>query len=391
MAIKSNKIDDYFLSFYGRKNVFVPSGRFGLYAIFKCLFSPGDRVIISPVTCKSVILALFSSGLIPVFVDIDENSGNIDVEKISDRVLSDARGIVTTNLYGTPDRAREIRDRCRRRGLFLIEDCCHIVDAKTEGLRVGSIGDAAVFSFSKFLKCYGGVVLSSNLNLLNEVSRVVEREGCRTPTSESLIESLKSSLIRNTSGQYFKKICKEIHGKFSTSLYPNKKLHTKDILYDLLTPLETASLLPYHKWLSYSGKPFDKMPSKGVMKKNASAFDSINEMVCSKKCLNNELIRMCPLELKKAKYEAEYCNLVVPYYTKDRNGIIQKMEQEKGVEVWYIYDPPLDLVFDKNSFVNEQIAPEITKEWTSHILPINSEFADDYLDVINSVAKKCTA
>jgi len=79
------------------------------YAIAKTYLNPGDKIIISPITCKTVIYALLSAGIIPIFVDIDSNSGNIDVEGIPEKHLREARAIITTNLYGNPDNALEIR------------------------------------------------------------------------------------------------------------------------------------------------------------------------------------------------------------------------------------------------------------------------------------------
>jgi hypothetical protein len=138
--------------------VLVPSARFGLYAVAKELLSLGDRVLISPITCRTVVEALLAAGVVPVFVDIEPDTGNIDPGRLSDSVLTAARAIVTTNLYGNPDNAPHLRRAAAKHDLLFIEDCAHVIHTVIDGRRVGSLGDVSVFSFKKYFDEPGGVI-----------------------------------------------------------------------------------------------------------------------------------------------------------------------------------------------------------------------------------------
>jgi dTDP-4-amino-4,6-dideoxygalactose transaminase len=382
-------IERYYLSEYGRQGVLVPSGRFGIYAVVRSVFSPGDKVIISPITCRTVVLALFSGGITPVFVDVDKNTGNIDLEKISEKLLAEVRGVITSNLYGTPDRAKEIQVLCKKHGLFLLEDCAHIVDARIDGVRVGAIGDASVFSFYKFLNVQGGIVLSNDKNLLQNVRVVVENEGRNASRMESYIARIRSDLVRSVPGakkikNYIRNGLLKLKPDMSVAVTGRK---SNILTFDGLAPLKTASLKPLHYYLSYSGKQYDKLPTEAAMERIRLAFGSIDEKVKLKRDMNDRLINRCPLELKKATYNADYCNLVVPYFTDNRTEIIKTLKEDMGIDVWYVYDPPLSDVFDPGSFVNEQKNPEIAEEWSKRVLPINSCYSDEFMEVIGMTDK----
>ena len=149
----------------------VPSARYGLYVVAKELLAPGDRVLISPVTCRTVISALLAAKAIPVFVDIDTATGNIDVSRLAASELNAARAIVTTNLYGTPDQVHELKSIATRRNLLLIEDCAHVLRTSVRGEEIGSVGDISVFSFKKHFNEPGGVICVRSENAATKIQR----------------------------------------------------------------------------------------------------------------------------------------------------------------------------------------------------------------------------
>jgi hypothetical protein len=130
------------------------------------------------------------------------------------------------------------------------------------------------------------------------------------------------------------------------------------------------------------------LPSGTILDKARLGFRSIDEMVNLKRKMNENLIQLCPLELKKARYDAEYCNFLVPYFSDKRDEIIERLAAEKSIDVWYIYNPPLSDVFDANTFVNVQRNPEIAREWGRRVLPINSKYMNEYMEIIRMTDKK---
>src|SRR5262249_1370724 len=112
---------------YLPETILIPSARLGLFAAAQGMLHSGAIVLISPITCPTVIESLLWAGVTPAFVDIEIKTGNIDVGQLNTSILQRASAIVTTNLYGNPDSADELERIARRHGLLLIEDCAHVL------------------------------------------------------------------------------------------------------------------------------------------------------------------------------------------------------------------------------------------------------------------------
>src|SRR4029450_6590631 len=80
-------------------------------------------------------------------VDADPDSFNIDVTRLEQAVTSRTKAIIPVHLYGQPADMDPIMEVARRHGLVVIEDACQAHGARYKGKRVGSLGDAAAFSF----------------------------------------------------------------------------------------------------------------------------------------------------------------------------------------------------------------------------------------------------
>ncbi|MCC6414747.1 MAG: DegT/DnrJ/EryC1/StrS family aminotransferase, partial [Opitutaceae bacterium] len=92
---------------------------------------------------------------IPVFVDVERDTGLIDPEMIEAAITPRTKAILAVHLFGQPAKLRRLREIADRRGLRLIEDGSQAHGAEIEGVRVGTVGDAAGFS------CMGGKVLAT--------------------------------------------------------------------------------------------------------------------------------------------------------------------------------------------------------------------------------------
>ena len=84
--------------------------------------------------------------------------GNLDLEAIDDATWSSVQAVMTTNLYGVPDRMDQLASRCEQHGVLLLEDAAHALDSRFGGRRVGTFGDACIFSFGKHLGIPGGAL-----------------------------------------------------------------------------------------------------------------------------------------------------------------------------------------------------------------------------------------
>jgi len=113
----------------------------------------GDEVITTPYTWGASISCILHQNAIPVFVDIDRDTGLMDPEAVEAAITPRTKAILAVHLFGQPANLPRLRAIADRHGLYLIEDGSQAHGAEIAGRRVGDVGDAAGFS------CMGGKVL----------------------------------------------------------------------------------------------------------------------------------------------------------------------------------------------------------------------------------------
>lgn len=107
----------------------------------------GDEVIVPSNTYIASILAISANGAIPVLVEPNIQTYNIDPERIEKKITSRTKAIMVVHLYGQTCDMRPIQELAYRYGLKIIEDCAQSHGAVYHGKRVGNLGDAGAFSF----------------------------------------------------------------------------------------------------------------------------------------------------------------------------------------------------------------------------------------------------
>ncbi|BFO14361.1 hypothetical protein SHKM778_07490 [Streptomyces sp. KM77-8] len=144
----------------GRECVYVPSCRFGLYVALRHWCPPGGRVLMSPVNDDVVLFVVLAAGLRPVQAPLHACDGTIDLGAVPDELWGSLSAVLTTNLYGSPDPAPELRARCDASGIPLIEDAAHAIGSEIGGRPVGAWGEASVLSLSKHTGAQAGGILT---------------------------------------------------------------------------------------------------------------------------------------------------------------------------------------------------------------------------------------
>lgn len=132
-----------------RYAVSVNSGTVALELALTALgLQPGDEVIVPALSYVATAMAPLFQLAIPVFVDIDPVTFNIDVTKIEAKVTNRTRAIVPVHLGGLPADMDEIRALAKKYDLFVVEDAVQAQGGKYRGETCGSIGDVGVFSLN---------------------------------------------------------------------------------------------------------------------------------------------------------------------------------------------------------------------------------------------------
>lgn len=171
---KHNKELEAELSKYvGAKHaIALNSGTDALHLALRALdIGAGDEVITVAFTFIATTEAISIVGAKPVFVDIDPDTFNIDVEKLENAITPKTKAILPVHLYGQPCDMNVIMDIAKKHNLFVIEDCCQAIGAKIGDKAVGSFGDVGCFSFfpTKNLGAMGdGGLLTTNSQLIND-------------------------------------------------------------------------------------------------------------------------------------------------------------------------------------------------------------------------------
>jgi dTDP-4-amino-4,6-dideoxygalactose transaminase len=107
----------------------------------------GDEVVVTPRTFIASVSCVVNAGAIPVFADVESDSGNISARTISKVLTARTKGIVCVHLAGWPCDMDPIMELANERGLLVIEDCAQAHGARYKGRSVGSIGHVGAWSF----------------------------------------------------------------------------------------------------------------------------------------------------------------------------------------------------------------------------------------------------
>jgi len=157
-----------FADYVGVKNcVGVGNGTDALCIVLKALgISDGDKVITVANTFIATSEAITMTGAKVVFVDCNEETYNIDVDKLEQAITGKTKAIIPVHLYGQPAQMDKIKDVAKKHNLYVVEDAAQAHGAEYQGQRIGTIGDMACFSFfpGKNLGAYGdaGAIVTNN-------------------------------------------------------------------------------------------------------------------------------------------------------------------------------------------------------------------------------------
>jgi dTDP-4-amino-4,6-dideoxygalactose transaminase len=155
----------------------VASGTAALHLALVALgVEAGDEVITSSLSFNATAQAIAYTGATPVFVDIEPETGLMDITQISERLTKKTKAIIPVHLYGLAVDVNTLKQLCQREGLFLVEDCAQAHGTLFDSRQVGTFGNISCFSFmpAKNLGAYGdaGSIITSDLYLAESVEEL---------------------------------------------------------------------------------------------------------------------------------------------------------------------------------------------------------------------------
>lgn len=138
---------------------------------FKGHLQNGDEVITTASAFPTTLNPIIQNGLIPVFVDIEEDTYNIDASKIEEAISPKTRAIVLAHTLGNPAQMDVIMSLAEKYGLYVVEDTCDALDSKYNGRLCGTFGDVSTYSFyaaHHITMGEGGALLTNNMDLYRQ-------------------------------------------------------------------------------------------------------------------------------------------------------------------------------------------------------------------------------
>lgn len=167
MGENVKEFEKEFSEYIGVKHsISVGNGTDALVIALKALqIKEGDEIITTPYSFFATSEAIVAVGAIPVFVDVDLKTFNIDTTKIEEKITKRTKAILPVHIFGNPCDMEAINKIAKKHKLFVIEDACQAIGSSIKDKKIGGLSDIACFSFfpTKNLGCAGdGGIITTN-------------------------------------------------------------------------------------------------------------------------------------------------------------------------------------------------------------------------------------
>ena len=189
MGEKVKKFEKLFANYIGTKYaIMVNSGSSANLLALSILSNPslgshqlkkGDEVITPAVTWSTTVYPISNMGAVPVFVDVNLDTFEIDTEKIENAITKKTKAIMPVHLLGNPCNMTKIKKIAKKHDLWVIEDACEAHGSQHRGKKVGSFGNMGTFSFflSHHITTMEGGMLVTNDKKLFELGKSLRTFG----------------------------------------------------------------------------------------------------------------------------------------------------------------------------------------------------------------------
>jgi dTDP-4-amino-4,6-dideoxygalactose transaminase len=234
---KVRRFEDLFKDYYHVKHALaVNSATAGLHAAVAAInVNPGDEILVTPYSMSASATAVVMHNAIPIFVDIDEDTFNINPEEIKKAITPKTRAIIVVHLFGYPAEMDEIMEIAKEHDLKVIEDAAQAPGCTYKGSFVGTIGDIGIFSFNQnktITTGEGGInvtnddELAKRINLIrNHGEVVVEHYPVETIAGIIGYNYRMTELEAAVGIAQFKKLDKLTRHRIKLAEYLTEKLH----------------------------------------------------------------------------------------------------------------------------------------------------------------------
>lgn len=203
---KVEKLESKFKDYLSSDHSFgFNSGRSAFLAILESLdLEEGKEVLLQGFTCNAAVNPVLEAGLKPIYVDVNSESLNLNVEDLKKKISKKSKVVVAQHTFGKPADLKEIQEICKRHNLILIEDCAHSLGAEFGEQKVGTFGKAAFFSLGRdkvISSVYGGVVVTDDPVLGERIKNYYE--SLEAPGSFWIFQQLLHPILTSLAKSFY--------------------------------------------------------------------------------------------------------------------------------------------------------------------------------------------
>jgi len=168
-----------------RHAVATSSGTASIHAAMTAVgISPGEEVIVTPITDMGSLVPILFQGGVPVFADLDPHTYNLDPASVEARITPATRAILAVHLAGNACDLKALKSLCEKHNLLLIEDCAQAFGCEYDGRPIGTLGQVGCFSLNewKHISCGdGGIVVTDDAAMASRLRLATDKCYNREP------------------------------------------------------------------------------------------------------------------------------------------------------------------------------------------------------------------
>lgn len=306
-------------------------------------FKKGKKVLVPAITFSATAAAVLYCGLIPVFVDINDDDLNINIEDLKKKYTSDCVAVMPVHFGGHPCKMDKIMNWANKKNLIVIEDCAETCGGFYKGKKLGTWGHYGCFSFEEkkmMTTGDGGMIVTNNSSKAKKLKSLSFHGWDKDPLLRHKLRNLNNS----------KQSKKNLHW-----YYEIKRLGYKYNMNDLEASIGRVQL----QKLSFLNNSRIKLLQKYLSN--------------IKKCKN--LIPTFPYDLKKSSY------WMFSIRSKNRDGLISFLKQNKISSSVHLMPLPLHPLYKKY----KSKIPKALKIWKELVtLPLHPHLKKKEINYINS-------
>jgi hypothetical protein len=330
----------------------------------------------SPVNDDVVLFVVLAAGLRPVQAPLNPFDASLDVDAVPDATWGTLCAVLTTNLYGNPDRAPRLRARCDRSGIPLLEDAAHAIGSEVGGRPVGTWGDASVFSLSKHAGARTGGFLAladpglrpamerTRADLLLPRRATAELAHAVRPYAEAAVRGLR---LRRAARAALRALGRTEREDIRMPLRPGELARAAG---------RAPGLDAHDPWVRVDMHDYRLTPGRLRLRRAGRRLERLDEVLEACRA-GTELL----LSTKWAKPTGSVQPLFrVPLFVADRDAAIAALAR-RGITVGYLYDPPLD-DYAGPDFTDPSSSAGAARWFARHALPVDPLRARDVVEVL---------